>query len=168
MAFIDIAKKRYSVRKYKKVEVEEEKILQVLEAVRMAPSACNYQPVRLVVITDPKVKNTISTEAYSGKWLQTAPVMIAVCGDHARSWKRRDGKDHSDIDVAIAIDHLTLAAADIGLGTCWICSFNSELCHSILELPDNFEVVALIPLGYPEDTMPEKNRKNLEEIITRI
>jgi len=168
MTFLDIAKKRHSVRNYKNVEVEEEKIQQVLEAARMAPSACNYQPVRFIVITDPKIKNTISKEAFSGNWLQAAPMLIAVCGDHSKSWKRRDGKDHCDIDVAISIDHLTLAAADIGLGTCWICSFNSQLCHDILALPENYEVIALIPMGYPDDKIPDKNRKNMDEIITRI
>ncbi|MDF2539925.1 MAG: nfrA2 [Herbinix sp.] len=166
MAFIDIARKRYSVRSYLGTEVEPDKILSVLEAARMAPSACNLQPVKFVVITDPEVKNIITTQVYQGKWLKSAPVIIAVCGDHNNSWKRWDGKDHCDIDTAIAIDHLTLAAADLGLGTCWICSFDSKLCHRILNMPENYEVVALIPLGYTaEDGIRETNRKNIDDLV---
>jgi nitroreductase len=167
MDFIELSKRRYSVRSYQDTPVEKEKILQILEAARMAPSACNLQPLKFIVITDPNIMNSITTEVYSGKWLQSAPVIIAVCGDHSNSWKRRDGKDHGDIDVAIAIDHLTLAAADLGLGTCWICAFQAALCHKLLELEDHYEVIALIPLGYPaDDAIPAKNRKAMEEIVS--
>lgn len=165
MDFQELVKKRYSVRTYKEQMVEKEVILKLMETVRLAPSACNLQPLKFIVITDTKLKERISTEAYRGKWLQTAPVIIAVCGDHNTSWKRRDGKDHCDIDVAIAIDHLTLTAAGQGLGTCWVCAFDAALCHEILALPENLEVISLVPLGYPvEDSIPEKNRKTLEEL----
>ena len=166
MSFYDIAKKRYSVRTYSDKPVEKEKILQVLEAGRIAPSACNLQPWQFVVVTEKSLKDKVA-EAYPGKWLKNAPAIIAVCGDHTQSWKRRDGKDHCDVDAAIAADHMTLAAADLGLGTCWICAFNAEICHKALDLPENQEVIVLLPIGYPSsDSGPEKDRKSLNDIIS--
>jgi nitroreductase len=166
MSLLEIAKKRYSVRSYMDKEVEKEKLLQVLEAGRIAPSAVNFQPVHLIVITDKEEKEKV-TEAYPRGWLKAAPVIIAVCGDHSQSWKRKDGKDHCDIDAAIAIDHMTLAATDLGLGTCWICAFDSKLCHEILELPEHMEVIALLPIGYPQgERITESKRKDLEELVS--
>ncbi len=166
MSFIDLARKRYSVRNFKDAVVEKEKILQVIEAARLSPSAVNYQPRHFIIVTDEELKNKIA-ETYPREWFRKAPVVIVVCGDHSSSWKRRDGKDHCDIDVAIAIDHMTLAAADMGLGTCWICAFDAKKCHEILGLPEHMEVVALLPLGYPADeATPEKRRKSMDEIIS--
>ena len=166
MSFLELAQKRYSVRRYKDQPVEQDKILQVLEAARTAPSAVNYQPWHFIVAVEEEVKDKIS-EAYPRDWFKQAPVVIVACGDHDQSWKRNDGKDHCDVDVAIAVDHLTLAAADLGLGTCWVCAFNAEKVHSALELPDNLEVIALIPIGYPKEDIPsEKKRKSLDELVS--
>ncbi|KAE9631360.1 MAG: hypothetical protein PWP07_1288 [Epulopiscium sp.] len=166
MSFLDLAKERYSVRNFKEQEVEKEKILQVLEAARVAPSAVNYQPWHFIVITDQQLRSKVA-ETYPRPWFQSAPVVIVACGDHSQSWKRKDGKDHCDIDVAIAVDHMTLAAADLGLGTCWVCAFDAQKCHEILGLPDHLEVVALLPMGYPkEDSKPEKKRKSIEDIVS--
>src|SRR5690554_1186148 len=166
LSFLELTKKRYSVRKYKDQPVEREKLLQVLEAARNAPSACNLQPWHFIVLTDEEIKNKV-TETYPRDWFRKAPVVIAACGDHSASWKRADGKDHCDVDLGIAIEHMALAAADLGLGTCWVCAFDAERCHKILELPENLEVIALLPLGYPDDEkIPDKKRKSLEEIVT--
>ncbi|HHV60651.1 MAG TPA: nitroreductase [Clostridiaceae bacterium] len=166
MSFIDLARKRYSVRNYKDKPVEKEKILQVIEAARYSPSAVNYQPRHFIVVTTEEMKNRIS-ETYPRDWFRKAPAIIVVCGDHSTSWKRKDGKDHCDIDAAIAIDHLTLAAADIGLGTCWVCAFDAAKCHQVLGLPDHLEVVALLPIGYTaDDEIPQKKRKSLDEIVS--
>ncbi len=166
MSFTDLARKRYSVRNYKETPVEKEKLLEVIEAARLSPSAVNYQPRHFIIVTDEELKNRIA-ETYPRDWFRKAPAVIVVCGDHSISWKRKDGKDHCDIDTAIAIDHLTLAAADIGLGTCWICAFDAEKCHQVLNLPENLEVVALVPIGYPaDDTIPEKKRKSIDEIVS--
>jgi len=168
VSFLELAKKRYSVRSYKNLPVEKKKILKVLEAGRISPSACNFQPRYFIVIEDNQLKEKIA-QCYPRQWFKQAPVIIAVCGDHSESWKRGDGKDHCDIDVAIAIDHMTLAAADLGLGTCWICAFDAKLCHEILDLPEHMEVIALLPLGYPEkDADAERHskaRKPLDEIV---
>ena len=166
MEFIDVVNKRHSERRFDGKEVEKEKILKVLEAGRIAPSAVNYQPYHFIVITEKELRDKIS-EVYSPKWFKYAPAIIVACGDHSTSWKRKDGKDHCDIDVAIAVDHMTLAATDIGLGTCWVCAFDAEKCHEILELPDHLEVVALLPIGYPiNNERPERKRKSLDEIVS--
>jgi nitroreductase len=166
MSFLELTKKRSAVRTYQDRPVEREKLLQILEAARNAPSACNIQPWHFIVLTEEKIKAEVA-KAYPRDWFKNAPVVIVACGDHSTSWKRADGKDHCDVDLGIVVEHLALAAADLGLGTCWVCAFNAERCHKILDLPDNLEVIALLPLGYPaEATIPEKNRKRLDEIVT--
>lgn len=166
MSFLELARKRYSVRSFMDREVEKEKIMEVLEAARLSPSAVNYQPRHYIVITEKEQREKI-LEAYPRPWFAEAPVIIAVCGDYSVSWKRKDGKDHCDIDVAIAVDHMTLAAADLGLGTCWVCAFDAKFAHEALNLPENYEVVALLALGYPqEEEVRELKRKSMEEIVS--
>jgi nitroreductase len=166
MSFIELAKRRYSAREYKDMPVEKEKIFQVLEAGRIAPSAVNFQPRHFIVITEQSLKNKIS-EAYARDWFKKTPVIIVVCGDHSKSWKRKDGKDHCDIDAAIAVDHMMLAATDIGLGTCCVCAFDAKMCREILGLPENLEVIALMPIGYVSDNkVQEKKRKNITDIVS--
>ena len=168
MAFLELAKRRYSVRNYKDMPVEKEKLKKILEAGRVAPSAANYQPVFFIVIQDQELRKDIAI-TYHKPWILQAPVIIVICGDHDKAWRRPDGKDHLDIDAGIAIDHMTLAAADLGLGTCWVCKFNSMLCHQILNLPSHIETIALLPLGYPADEVDinrhQIKRKKFEEIV---
>ena len=95
--------------------------------------------------------------------------MIVICGDHSVSWKRSDGKDHCDTDVAITTDHMTLQATELDLATCWICAFDPEKARTLLKLPDHLEPVVLLPVGYPLDEFdPERHsekRKPLSEIV---
>ena len=165
-SFLELTKERYSVREYLPKEIEEEKLAYVMECVRMAPSACNNQPWRFVVIKDRAVLERVVYAAYNRPWIRTAPAVIVCCGDHAASWKRRsDGVDHAAIDVAIATEHLCLAAAEQGLGTCWICNFDVPAVAQGLALPDSLEPMALIPIGYAATTdVPGKQRKAVEEI----
>jgi nitroreductase len=166
MTVIDSIRKRYSVRSYLDKEVEKDKLLHILESGRIAPSAVNFQPIHFMVITDINEKQKIA-EAYPRSWFKDAPVIIIALGDHSKSWKRNDGKDHCDIDVAIAIDHMTLVATELGLGTCWVCAFDAKRCHEILELPDHLEVVALLPLGYPDgERNGDAKRTSMEEFVT--
>jgi len=168
MAFIELAKKRYSSRKYLDKPVEKELLIKVLDAGRVAPSAKNKQPWHFVVITNEAFLKEIRA-CYERTWLETAKCIIVVCGDHREAWRRADGKIHTDIDVAIAIDHMTLAATDLGLSTCWICKFDVLKCANIMELPEGVEPIALIPIGYPADETDEnrheKLRKPLDEIV---
>jgi len=164
MEFLKLVEKRHSVRSFLDKPVEDEKIMKVLEAARLAPSACNNQPVVLIVIQDELTKKRLIS-VYNRPWFLTAPVIIAACCDHSNSWHRADGKDFGDIDVAIAVDHITLSAADLDLGTCWIGAFKQPEAKSILKLPDNIEPVAFTPLGYPSTDAIIKNRKNIEDFI---
>lgn len=167
MDFIQLAKNRYSCRKYKQLPVEDEKLNRVLEAGRIAPSAVNYQPWFFVVVRGENLGNVRS--CYHRDWFRSAPLCIVLCSDHSTSWKRGDGKDHADIDIAIAADHITLAAASLGLATCWVCNFDREKLAETLNLPEHVEPAVILPLGYPEDTADTERhsvkRKPLKDIV---
>jgi len=168
MDFLNLAKNRYSSRNYKTNPIEEEKLLKILEAGRIAPSAANLQPWIFIVLRNEEMKLRVAS-TYRKEWLRVAPVIILICGDHTKSWKRNDGKDHCDIDISIAIDHLTLEATSLGLATCWICNFDAKKCSEIMNLPTHLEPIALLPVAYPADSVdPERHcfqRKKLEEIV---
>ncbi|MFV0420508.1 MAG: nitroreductase family protein [Dysgonomonas sp.] len=163
---------RYSIRAYLPQNVEEEKIQYILECARLSPSACNYQPWRLYVVTDKKKLSQIH-KSYDREWFKTAPMCIVVCKDSSLSWKRAntDGKDHGDIDAAIVSQHICLAAHEQGLGTCWVCNFNPELLSVALDLSADLEPVAIFPIGYIDKnkSVPyEKKRKSLNDIAERL
>ncbi|MDD4107418.1 MAG: nitroreductase family protein [Prolixibacteraceae bacterium] len=166
MEFKKLITQRFSVRKYKDIPVEEEKILQITDAGRMAPSAVNFQPWHFIVFREPANLEKLYS-VYQREWIKNAPVIILACADHNQSWKRNiDGKDSADIDIAIAVDHITLQATELGLGTCWVCNFNVQKCAEIFKLPRHIEPVVMIPLGYPDEEMPaEKKRKPIDKII---
>jgi len=168
--FIELAKARYSCRNYDARPVEQEKLDLILEAGRVAPSAVNFQPWHLYVIRDKESLKQIH-EAYHREWFRTAPCVLVVAGDHRRAWKRKeDGKDHTDVDVAIATDHMTLQATELGLATCWICNFDVTRAREVLDLPEHMEPVVFLPLGYPlDETDPNRHaekRKPLSELVT--
>lgn len=169
MDFLELAKSRYSVRKYKPDSVPEQDLLYVLEAGRVAPSAVNYQPWHFLVIRKQVNLEKIHS-LYHREWFRQAPVVIIILADHHASWKRADTKDHADIDIAIAADHMTLAAADRGLGTCWVCNFDKQKAIDFFKLPEHLEPVVFLPLGYPADTSDKnrhsQNRKPLEDIVS--
>ncbi len=167
MNFKDIAKKRYSVRSYQSTPVEEKKLISILEAALLAPSAVNFQPWKFIVVNDPDLLIKLHG-CYHRDWFKSAPICIVAIGDHDKGWRRpTDDKDYTDIDVAIAIDHLMLAAAEAGLGTCWICHFNAEKCAEVFDLPSNLEPIAMIPVGYPStETIPEKKRKTIDQLVS--
>jgi len=164
MEFSELITKRYSVRAYKPDPVEDEKLHQVLEAARLAPTAANRQPFQLIVI------HTAGREAelkriYGQDWFVQPPLVIGICALPARAWTRRDGKNYADVDVTIAMDHLILAAADLGLGACWIGAFDPAAAREVLGLPDDVEPLAFTPLGYPADQPGTKKRKALSELV---
>lgn len=165
MEFDSVIRNRFSVRSYTNQKVEKEVILEILEASRLAPSAVNFQPWHFVVITDPDVLSDFQ-EVYPRGWFKEAPVCIVVCADHSQSWKRRsDGKDFADVDIAIATDHLILKATELGLGTCWVCNFDSLTAQKKLGLPEHIEPMVLVPLGYTSAETSEKKRKSLQELV---
>ena len=163
MAVIDIIKKRYSVRDFKDKPVEEEKIRQILEAGQMAPSACNNQPCCCVIVRDRSRKQQLRP-AYDREWFVNAPVILAVCVDMQSAWRRFDGVSYGYVDAAIMMDHMILTATELGLGTCWIGAFKVNVVREALLLPGYIEPVALSPLGYSNQEMPKRKRKEISEI----
>ena len=166
MTFLELVRKRCSVRQYSDRTVEPEKMDYVLEAARLAPSAVNKQPWHMLLV-ESEEKRQLLQSCYNREWFKQAPLYLIVCGDHTESWKRADGKDHLDIDVAILTEHLCLAAAEQGLGTCWVCNFDAPRVKELFSLPEHIEPIVLLPLGYPADESVfegEKKRKTLTEI----
>ncbi len=164
MDFDKLIRERYSVRAYLPNPVEEEKLRKILEAAVLAPTAANRQAFRLIVISTSGREDELK-RIYSKDWFTQAPYVICVCSLRAESWTRKDGKNYSDVDAAIVMDHLILAAADQGLGTCWIGAFDAEAARKVLHLPDDAEPVAFTPLGYPADKPGAKKRKAPEELV---
>ena len=164
MNFIELVKSRYSCRAYKSLDVGEEKLDYILECVRFAPSAVNKQPWRFHIISSEDEKAKLQ-QCYNRDWFKTAPMNIIASILHDEEWVRSDGKHHGDIDIAIAVEHLCLAATEQGLATCWVCNFDAALCKELFSLPESEESVVIIPLGYATDIMKPKSRKAFDEIV---
>lgn len=174
MAFLELAKKRKSVRKYSTKPVPREIIDRCLEAARIAPSACNSQPWYFIVIDDPVLKAEVSDAAFSGIYSMNsfagrAAVLIVVITERssyvARLGGTLKGIQYSLIDIGIACEHLILQAQEEGLGTCWLGWFNENAIKKALILPNDKKIDAVISMGYPEgDAAHEKARKSLDEI----
>ena len=164
MEVFELIQKRYSARSYRPDPVEEDKVQQILEAVRLAPTASNRQPFKFIVIRTAG-KEIELRKIYNVPWFVQAPIIICGCAIPSKAWVRRDGKNDSDVDVTIAMDHLILAATELGLGTCWIAAFDPVAAREVLGLPDGVEPIVFTPLGYPDDEPGPKRRKPLVEII---
>lgn len=166
MEFAELIAARYSVRAYRPDPVPEDKLAAVLEAMRLAPTAANRQPLRFIVIHTAGREHDLK-RIYGADWFTQAPLVICACAVLDQAWVRSsDGKSSSDIDAAIAMDHLILAAANEGLGTCWICAFDPVAARDVLGLPDGVEPIAFTPLGYSADSPREKKRKPLSELVS--
>lgn len=167
MDFQELIRKRYSVRAYDPRPVEEEKLARVLEAARLAPTACNLQPFRVVVVPT-KGREDELRRVYGRGWFVQAPLVLAVCALPAESWVRKhDGWNSAEVDATIAMDHLILAAAEEGLGTCWIAAFDPAAAREVLGLPTDVVPVAFTPLGYPADSLTLKKRRPAAELVRR-
>jgi nitroreductase len=164
MEFSGLIRRRYSVRAYKSNPVEEEKLQQVLEAARLAPTAANQQPFQFIVVHTAGREDDLR-RIYPREWFVRAPLVICACAIPAEGWVRMDGKVYTDVDVAIAMDHLILAATELGLGTCWIAAFDPAAAREVLDLPDGVEPIVLTTLGYPADESRPKKRKPLSDLV---
>jgi len=165
MNVFEAIRTRRSIRKYVDKPVEKEKLLRILEAARLAPSAVNRQPWDFIVVTDPGVRKKLGV-AYPKEWFINAPVIIVACAHPARAWIRKDGEEYWKVDVAIAMQNLILTAWEEGLGTCWIGAFDEQEVKKALGIPPEVRVVAMTPLGYPaEEKGPVTDRKPLDEIV---
>jgi len=162
--FLELVKSRYSVRDYQSTPVEEGKLNVVLEAARMAPSAHNWQPFRLILITT-EGREAELQRIYARKWFTQAPLIICACAVPDEGWSRMDGKPYVDVDVTIAMDHLILAARSLDLGTCWVADFDPAAAREVLGLPDGVEPLAFTPLGYPASQPRPKKRKAMSDLV---
>ncbi|MFQ6105338.1 MAG: nitroreductase family protein [Candidatus Glassbacteria bacterium] len=167
MEFSELIFKRRSVRKYKKKPVEDEKLQKILEAMRIAPSAANRQPFVFYVVRDEETRLRMR-EVYDKEWFYTAPVILCGFVNQGKAWTRYDGKKYGEVDVTIAMDHLILAAANEGLGTCWVAAFKPDRLREILGAGDELEPVVITPLGYPDDGTRDTKRKPLEELVVFV
>lgn len=165
MEYSELIAARYSVRAYRPDAVEDSKLQAILEAARLAPTAANRQPFQLVVIRTAGREEELR-KIYHRPWFVQAPLVIAVCAVSSQAWVRESDRFNARfIDAAIVADHLILAAANLGLGTCWIANFNTEAARSVLRLPEEAEPVIFTPLGYPADQPASKTRKPLSELV---
>lgn len=164
MEFTKLIGERYSVRAYKPDAVEEDKLQRILEASRIAPTAANRQPFRILVVPTAGRKDALG-RVYRSEWFADAPLVLCACGVSSEAWTRSDGRNYVDVDVAIAMDHLILAAANEGLGTCWIAAFDADAAREVFNLPDSLDPLILTPLGYPADSLRPKQRRPLSELV---
>ena len=165
MDVIDAIKTRKSVRKYLDKPVEDEKLNAILEAAGLAPSASNRQEWRFVVVRHPNTRRRLAEAANSQTFVGQAPIVIAACAE-TDGHVMRCGQLCYPIDVAIALDHISLAATELGLGTCWIGAFNEQKVKEILGIPQEIRIVQLMPLGYPSDpSLTRKSRLPFDRIV---
>lgn len=168
MEFIDVITERYSVRGYLDKEVEAEKLEYVLKAATLAPTGVNNQPFKVYVIDTKKHKEELS-KIYGAKWFVEAPYVLCVVALKDQAWTRPwDAKNIADIDATIVMDHMILAAQDVGLGTCYIAAFKKYEAHRFLNLAENEEPVLFTPLGYGNAEPRETPRKELDEFVVYI
>lgn len=160
----EVISRRYSVRAYKSDPVSDDVLSGVLEAARLAPTAANRQPFRVLVVHTAGRENALR-RIYGRDWFVQPPLVLCVCAVRDEAWRRMDDKPYDEVDATIAMDHLILAATAAGLGTCWIAAFDPSAAREVLGLPDGVEPVAFTPLGYPADTPRTKKRRPLEEIV---
>jgi len=162
MTVLDVIRKRYSCRAYQDKPIESDKLDSILEAARLAPSAKNLQDWRFVVVTDKQTKRKIAQAANNQTFLQNAGAIIVACT--VSSEVMRCGQAVGPIDVAIALEHIALQAAELGLATCWIGSFYPEKVRPIVGIPENVAIIELMAVGYPADSPKEPNRQPPEKI----
>ena len=164
LMLLNAIKNRYSVRKFKDKPVEQEKLDIILEAARLAPSSCNTQPWKFVVIRDEEKRKQL-TEACKGKqWVADAPVTIAICANNT-DYVMTCGQLAYTIDASLAGEHICLQASELGLGTCWIGAFFHDKMAKIINLPDDYKIVGLLPLGYPDDEKGTRDLKPFNEVV---
>jgi nitroreductase len=164
MEFTELIAQRYSVRAYKSDPVEDGQLHKVLEAARLAPTAANRQPFQVLVVHTAGRTEELR-RIYHREWFVQAPLIIGVCGMSAQAWVRQDSRSYLAVDAAIVMDHMILAAADAGLGTCWVANFNAAAAREILGLPEGAEPLLFTPLGYAADCPGVKERKPLAALV---
>lgn len=166
MDLLELLKKRYSVRKFEDKKVEKEKLDLILEAARVAPTACNFQPQRILVLDN---EESLEKLKKCTPYHFHAPLALVVCYDKTTSWKRKDGDDMGEVDAAIVTTQMMLETENIGLGTTWVGYFDKAELVKEFEIPENFVPVSILPIGYPKEGIEPNplhyERKDLSETM---
>ncbi len=164
MDFQELIRVRRSLRGYKPDPVAEDILHRVLGAGRIAPTAANLQPFHLIVVTDAETRARMKA-VYARDWFHSAPIILVGCVESEKAWQRGDGFNSAEIDLAIVMDHIILAATEEGLGTCWICAFDEAKAKDILGIPAEVRVLAMTPIGYPDAQPRPFARKPLADLV---
>lgn len=166
MEFNAVIGSRYSCRSYKPEAPDLELIESLIGKALLAPSAVNKQPYHILVLNTEAALSKVR-KTYNRPWFASAPVVLLILADLNQGWVRNDGTNHSVIDTTIFIDHLTLTATNLNMATCWVCNFEVNLLKQLFDLPEGFEPIALLPLGFPANKeIPLKKRKTISQIVT--
>lgn len=164
-AFLDMTRERWSVRRFAPEQISDEHMSRILEAGRNAPSACNYQPQRILVLQSDQAIAAVRSVTH---WAFNAPTVLLVCADLAESWKNADGADSAEADAAIALDHMMMEAWECGVGSTWVRGFDERVVRQVFGIPAAWKIVAMMPMGYPaENAKPSSwhfRRKSVEEL----
>jgi nitroreductase len=167
MDFQELIRKRYSVRAYKPDPVEDDKLARIVEAARLAPTAANRQAFRIIVVRTAERRLDLR-RIYGRDWFVQAPLVLCVCAVPSEAWVRKaDGWNAAEVDATIVMSHIVLAAAEEGLGTCWIAAFDPTAAREVLGLPTDVIPSAFTPLGYAADAAGPKKRRPLDELVRR-
>ena len=164
MEFLEVIKKRRSIRAFENRKVEDDKLMDVLSAGRAAPTSYNNQEFKIVAVRDKIRIGQLFHACNEQDFVKEAPVVLVCCGTNPEQ-EMMCGQPSYTIDVSVVATHMMLRATDLGLGTCWLGSFNEKKIKQILDIPDNIRVVTVLPLGYPRFQLAEKSRKPLEELV---
>ena len=168
-AFLEMTRERWSVRKFAPEQISDEHMARILEAGRNAPSACNYQPQRVLVLQSDEAIAKVRSLTH---WAFNAPTVMLVCADLAESWKNVDGCDSAEVDAAIALDHMMMEAWECGVGSTWVRGFDERIFHKEFGLLPTWKVVAMMPMGYPAKSASPSSwhfkRKPIEELCRFI
>lgn len=163
MNYSDVIKERFSCRSFKPEKITPVELQKILNAGLLAPTACNKQPERVFVVENEVLLEKLKEAT---RFTFDSKTILVVCYDESESWHRgSDNKDHGDIDSTIVATQMVLEATSLGIGSCFVCSFKEELLRNILDIPSNYKITCLLPLGYPKEILPHKARKDLEDII---
>lgn len=166
---LSLSQSRFSARKFTSEAVSQEDLNYIMQCVQLAPSAVNRQPWLWLIVRSAEAKEKLQ-ECYNREWFKTAPMYIVGMRNVNENWVRRyDEKPHGDIDVAIATEHLCLAATERGLGTCWVCNYDTEKMQQFFPR-EGYEAVVIIPIGHIAEDCPHagKKRKDMSEIVEEI
>lgn len=164
MNFLELVKKRYSVRSYTSQKVETEKLDKILQAAHVAPTAANLQPIHLIAVQGKVGLEKIGKAAN----IYGAPLAIIVCADHSKAWVRPfDRKQTTDIDASILTDHMMIEATELGLGSVWVCYFKPDIIKKEFELPDNLEPINILAIGYSNEEAADPERHSQTRISVK-